>query len=94
MKLTVTDAAVHCFTKEWGFREGETIRIYVRYAGGGEDPYALGIMSGRPIDIGLETSAGGMTFFMEETDLWFLEQRDLRLDATGEDIQFQLSDRP
>ncbi|GAA3401295.1 HesB/YadR/YfhF family protein [Paenibacillus hodogayensis] len=92
MKLSVTDAAVFCFSKEWGFREGEHIRVYVRYAGGGEDPYALGIMSGKPMDAGLESKAGGMTFFMEETDLWYLEERDLTLDAKGEDIFFHLSD--
>lgn len=94
MKLIVTDAAVHCFTKEWGFREGEYVRVYVRYAGGGEDPYALGIMSGKPIHIGIETAAGKLTFFMEEADLWFLDNRDLTLDAKGEDIFFHLSAAP
>ncbi|MEF3303672.1 HesB/YadR/YfhF family protein [Paenibacillus sp. GYB003] len=90
MKLNVTDEAVRCFAEEWGFREGEHIRIYVRYAGGGENPYALGIMSAKPIDAGLRATAGGMTFFMEEADVWFLENRDLTLDAQGEDIYFQL----
>ncbi|RKN84851.1 HesB/YadR/YfhF family protein [Paenibacillus ginsengarvi] len=91
MKLNVTDAAVFCFQKEWRFRPGDSIRIYVRYAGGGEDPYALGIMSGKPLDIGLSTVAGGITFFMEETDVWYLEERDLTLDAKGEDIYFHLT---
>ncbi|MDF2723368.1 MAG: Fe-S cluster assembly protein HesB [Paenibacillus sp.] len=91
MTLTITEAAVHCFKREWGFRDGGHIRIYVRYAGGGEEPYALGIMSGKPIDIGLVTEAGGMSFFMEEAELWFLDGRDLTLDAKGEDIYFHLS---
>lgn len=90
MKLIVTDAAVHCFTTEWGFREGDFVRVFVRYAGGGEDPYALGIMSGKPIDVGIRATAGNLHFFMEEADLWFLENRDLTLDAQGEDIFFRL----
>lgn len=92
MKLIVTDAAVRCFTEEWGFREGDFVRVFVRYAGGGEDPYALGIMSGKPIDVGIRATAGKLTFFMEEADLWFLENRDLTLDAEGEDIFFRLSE--
>lgn len=93
MKLDVTDAAIVCFKQEWGFRDGEFIRIFVRYAGGGNDPYALGIMSGKPLDSGLETTAGNITFFMEDADLWFLEERDLTLDAKGEDIYFHLSEK-
>lgn len=94
MNLLVTEDAVRCFAEEWGFREGESIRIFVRYAGGGEDPYALGIMSAKPMHVGLQTTAGGMTFFMEETDLWFLEERDLTLESKGEDIFFRLTERP
>ena len=93
MKLTVTEAAITCFTKEWGFHEGDYIRIFVRYAGGGEDAYALGIMSGRPISPGLQEHTGKLTFYMEETELWYLDGRDLTLDAKGEDIYFQLSGR-
>lgn len=43
MKIIVTDAAVDCFQKDWDYHEGDYIRIYVRYSGGGEDAFAFGI---------------------------------------------------
>ncbi|MFD1954888.1 Fe-S cluster assembly protein HesB [Paenibacillus thailandensis] len=86
MALTVTAAAVDCFKKEWGFGEGENIRIFVRYVSGGREPYALGITRDDPINAALSTSEGGLRFYMETNDVWFLEGRDLTIDASGEDI--------
>lgn len=86
MLLKVSDAAIDCFKKEWGFSEGESIRIFVRYVSGGKEPYALGITRDEPINAALSASAGGMRFYMESNDIWFLEDNDLEIDAAGEDI--------
>lgn len=86
MHLKVTAAAIDCFKKEWGFSEGESIRIFVRYVSGGTEPYALGITRDNPINAALTADAGGISFFMERNDIWFLEDKDLHVDAVGEDI--------
>lgn len=91
MKLNVTSNAVHCFQKEWGFTQGDVVRIFVRYSGMSEKgPYSLGIQHDRPMYIGISTVQDNITFYMEENDLWFLDGRDLTIDSEGEDILFQL----
>ncbi|MFF2089394.1 HesB/YadR/YfhF family protein [Paenibacillus sp. NPDC058174] len=88
MKLIVTDAAVDCFRKDWGFRDGDNVRIYVRYSGGGEDAFALGIMKDDPQYPALSNEYGHLTFFIEENDVWHLDGRDLSIDCRNEDITF------
>ncbi|TLS53321.1 Fe-S cluster assembly protein HesB [Paenibacillus antri] len=92
MKLEVTERAVACLQGEWGFEPGEFIRVYARYAGGGAEPYVLGIQKERPRGDGRQEStvAGGMTFFIEEGDMWFVQDKKVTIDATGPDIQFVL----
>jgi uncharacterized protein YneR len=92
MELSVTAAALDCFRNEWGFGDGETIRVFVRYVSGGEEPFALGISRDTPQEAALVARAGPLTFFMERKDVWYLDGRRLRIDCSGEDIVFQLTD--
>lgn len=88
MKLIVTDTAVECFRKDWGYREGDFVRIYVRYSGGGEDAFAFGITRDDPRYPAISNDYGGITFFIEENDLWHLDGRDLTLDCRYDEIAF------
>ncbi|MBU5445305.1 HesB/YadR/YfhF family protein [Paenibacillus sp. MSJ-34] len=92
MKLIVTPAAVSCFKKEWGFREGDSIRIFVRYSGGmsPQGPFSLGIISDTPIQAAASTVAEQITFYMEQNDIWYTEGEDLQIDCEGEDIVFRI----
>ncbi|MFC5702012.1 HesB/YadR/YfhF family protein [Cohnella faecalis] len=90
MELTVTSSALACFKKEWGFDEGEHIRVFVRYVSGGESPFAFGISRDTPQEAALTTTAGKLTFFVERKDLWFLDGSSLVLDCRGEDIVFHV----
>lgn len=88
MKLTVTDAAVHCFTKEWDYKQGDFVRIFVRYSGGGEDAFAFGIMKADHQGMVISHEAGGITFFMVENDTWYLDGKDLTIVGVNEEITF------
>lgn len=88
MKIIVSDAAVDCFQKDWDYRIGDYIRIYVRYSGGGEDAFAFGITRDEPRYPAISNVYGGITFFIEENDLWYLDGRDLTIDCFHEDIVF------
>lgn len=88
MELVVTPEALACFRQEWGFEDGEQIRVFVRYVSGGETPFALGITRDIPQEIGIVAAAGPLTFYMERKDLWFLEGKRLLIDCEGEDIVF------
>ncbi|KIL36066.1 Fe-S cluster assembly protein HesB [Cohnella kolymensis] len=91
MELIVTPSALSCFKKEWGFGDGEIIRVFVRYVSGGELPFAFGITRDTPLDAAVTTVAEAVTFYMERKDTWFLEGKSLKIDSEGEDIVFQLS---
>jgi len=93
MQIDVTDRAVACLKDEWGFAEGEQVRLYVRYAGGGSDPYALGILKEQPSgEEAFRTIAGGIVFYIEERDVWFLQGKRLTIDARGEELLFLLEE--
>lgn len=90
--LNVTSAAVNCFKEEWGVREGDQLRVFVRYSGGGDDAYSLGVTKSEPRYPAISVSPGnaGITLFMEETDIWYLDNRDLTIDCQGQDIVFSV----
>ncbi|MFC4304949.1 HesB/YadR/YfhF family protein [Cohnella boryungensis] len=90
MELIVTPAALSCFKGEWDIRDGETVRVFVRYVSGGELPFAFGVTRDTPIDAAVATEAERITFYMEGKDVWFLEGRSLRIDCQNEGIVFLL----
>lgn len=94
MNIRITPQAVACLKEEWGFADGDHIKIYVRYTGGGDEPLALGIMKEQPSPAipTDQVTAGGLTFYMERDDQWFLEERTLTIDACGDQIRFITGD--
>jgi uncharacterized protein YneR len=91
VELLITPSALSCFKGEWGFDDGEVIRVFVRYVSGGEVPFAFGITRDTPHDAAVTTVAERLTFYMESKDIWFLEGKSLIIDCDGEDIVFNLT---
>ena len=82
MKLIATEAAVALFKKEWDFVEGDQIRLYPRYSGGGADPFSVGVAKMKPRYPQLTCTADGSFFFIERDDVWLLDGKEtLRIDA-------------
>ncbi|GAB2696324.1 HesB/YadR/YfhF family protein [Paenibacillus thermoaerophilus] len=88
MTIRVTTAALERFKKEWGYNAGDRIRIYVRYSGGGDDAFSFGITRDTPQYPGVAVTAGDIFFFMEQSDMWYLDNRDLTLDLDDDQIVF------
>ncbi|MCR8845543.1 Fe-S cluster assembly protein HesB [Paenibacillus sp. SC116] len=89
MQLRVTEQAVKRFQSEWGFVNGDHIRIFVRYSGfSSSGPYSFGIIKEAPRYPAVTESVEGITFFMEENDVWFLEDQELTIDEKHEEIAF------
>ncbi|MFF2155417.1 HesB/YadR/YfhF family protein [Paenibacillus chitinolyticus] len=86
MQIKITEAASDLFRKDWGFGDGDHVRIFVRYSGGGEDAFSFGIIKDTPHYPAVTAEAGGITFFMEEKDVWYLDGKDLRVDGIAEEI--------
>ncbi|MGM0712849.1 HesB/YadR/YfhF family protein [Brevibacillus parabrevis] len=97
MKMTVTEAAVAWFKEEWGCQEGDSIRFFVRYGGVStvQDSFSMGIAKELPNEIGLSTEIDGITFYMEQDELWYMNGKGLIVDyrpATDE-VDFRLDEQ-
>ncbi|WP_106767466.1 HesB/YadR/YfhF family protein [Paenibacillus faecalis] len=89
MDIIVTENAVRSFQDEWGIENGQYVRIYAKYAGGGEDAYAIGInASVEPVDPAIVKSIGGYLFFIEHNDAWILKDKTIKIDSNEEGIFF------
>ncbi|MEO3944412.1 Fe-S cluster assembly protein HesB [Gorillibacterium sp. CAU 1737] len=87
MKLTISDAAIQTFQEEWGFQDGQQVRIYAKYAGGGSDAFSAGInMTATPIDPAFVESIGGYHFFVEKSDEWIVKDKQVKIDSNQEGI--------
>jgi uncharacterized protein YneR len=94
MKLTITDPAGEWFRQEMHVEAGEAVRFFVRYGGHGtvQSGYSLGIEKEKPRNSGLHTVKEGITFFIEQEDLWYFDNKDLLVDydANNEEILFKV----
>lgn len=94
MNITISPAAMRTFTNDWGFTDGDFVRIYVRYGGHStvHEGYSLGIAKEAPKAIGVSTTLEGVTYYVEQDDLWYLNGKDLTIDyrQDTEEIVFQL----
>ena len=79
MKISVNDEAVKWYQDEMGLKAGDFIRYYARYGGSTkvQQGFSIGISTEEPIDIGTETTKSGITFYIEEKDLWYFDGHDL-----------------
>lgn len=90
VELVITPSALSCFKGQWGFNDGEVIRIFVRYVSGGEVPFAFGITRDSPLDAAVTTVLERVTFYMERKDVWFMEGKSLKIDYQDENIVFDV----
>lgn len=95
MNMTVTSAAITWFRQEWGCQVGDTIRFFVRYGGVStiQDSFSMGISKEQPNEAGMSTVVDGITFYMEQGELWYMNGRDLIVDYLPEtdEVDFKLS---
>ena len=86
MKIVITDQALQWFLNEMDVQFGDTIRFYARY--GGSNPFhegfSLGMSKDDPTNPSVTAKHDGVTFFIEEDDLWFFNGYDLYVDFDQE----------
>jgi len=95
MNIVVEQPAASWYKTEMGLVDGDFVRIYVRLGGCGSvhPGLSLGVIKDKPRRIGLSEAVDGITFFMEEDNLWYLENKELRIsfDAKYEEIKMVVS---
>jgi len=95
MNMTVTQPALEWFQSEWGFKSGDFVRVFVRYGGNStiHEGFSLGIAKGEPKEIGMSVTLEGITFYMEQDDVWYVNGKQLVLDyqKENEELLFKLT---
>ncbi|MBP1904072.1 uncharacterized protein YneR [Paenibacillus turicensis] len=91
--INVTHEATDWFKHELGIEEGQAVRFFARYSAGGElhPGFSLGLQVEPPMSAGLSSVIDGITFYMEDKDMWYLEGYDLQVayDQALEGIDFK-----
>lgn len=91
MTFQVSDEAIRSFQQEWGLKDGQYVRIYAKYSGGGSDAFSVGInASAEPIDPAIIQTIGSYRFFVEKSDEWIVRDTELKIDSGVEGFFFKL----
>jgi uncharacterized protein YneR len=79
MKIQVSNEAAKWYKHELDLKTGDFVRFYVRYGGCStvQSGFSLGLSNEEPVDIGAAFTEGGITFYIEEKDLWYFDDHDL-----------------
>lgn len=67
------------YKEELALSAGACIRFFVRYGGHSsiQSGFSLGISKDHPVHPIVSIEQDGLTFFIEESDLWFFDGHDL-----------------
>ncbi|AIE59935.1 hypothetical protein BMMGA3_07625 [Bacillus methanolicus MGA3] len=82
LKIQISDEAAAWYKDEMFLKEGDFVRFFARYGGCStvQQGFSLGVSNEEPIDIGAETKKDGITFYIEEKDLWYFDENDLLIE--------------
>lgn len=93
MKMLISPEAAAWFKRELTLQNGDYIRLFPRYSsGGGLHPgFSLGIGTEPPGRPAVTAEQGGIVFYMEEQDLWYMEGYNLSIvySLTEDDIEYK-----
>lgn len=94
MKLIVEQPAASWYKSQMELQQGDHVRIYVRLGGCGSvhPGLSLGVMKDQPREIGLMEEVEGVNFYIEQDNLWYLEEKELTVsfDAPTEEIKMSV----
>ncbi|AWB46872.1 hypothetical protein DCC85_09290 [Paenibacillus sp. CAA11] len=90
--IQVTEQAANWYKQELDLQSGQAIRFFARYSAGGHihPGFSLGIQVEEPQHPGYSTVVSGITFYMEQQDLWYLDGYclDVSYDPDADDILY------
>lgn len=90
MALIVEQPAANWYKSQMELGQGDHVRIFVRLGGCGSvhPGLSLGVNRDVPREIGAEQTVDGVHYFIEKDNMWYLENKNLRIsfDAEQEEI--------
>ena len=91
--INVSHESSECFKHELGLQEWQSIRFFARYSAGGviHPGFSLGIEVDEPVSMGVSSVVDGITFYMEDKDLWYLDgyRLNVAFDEAEGDIEYK-----
>ncbi|GJM80895.1 hypothetical protein HMSSN139_33910 [Paenibacillus sp. HMSSN-139] len=91
--IHVSNEAAEWFKQELGLEAGQAVRFFARYSAGGKlhPGFSLGIDVDKPVSPGIKAEVEGITFFMEDQDMWYLDGYHLNVtyDQQLGDIEYE-----
>lgn len=81
MKLDISKEAASWYKKELDIEEPTNLRFFVRYGGfsGNVPGFSLGVAIDTPENKHASNLLDEITFFIEETDVWYFENSNLQI---------------
>lgn len=80
MKLHVAKDVAEWYRQELDLDGSTHLRYYVRYGFGGNIPgFSLAIREDTPNEMHAESTVNRITFFIEASDAWYFEDKDLHV---------------
>ncbi|WP_298785758.1 HesB/YadR/YfhF family protein [uncultured Marinococcus sp.] len=73
MQMTITEEAGRHYKQEMDLGDGASVRLFVRIGGVGSGGFSIGVEPGEPSGPSYQTEAGGVRFFVEPQDQWYLD---------------------
>ncbi|AGE22112.1 MULTISPECIES: HesB/YadR/YfhF family protein [Geobacillus] len=83
MNIMITKKAFDWYKRELGLKPGDAIRFFARYGGCStvQKGFSLGMAKDELVDKpAAQTTVDGVTFFVEDSDQWYFDGRDLTVD--------------
>ncbi|MBB5323036.1 uncharacterized protein YneR [Anoxybacillus tepidamans] len=82
MEIIIKPKALEWYKEELNLREGDFVRFFPRYGGCStvQEGFSLGIDKETPFDPKAQTTMNGVTFFIEDRDLWYFDGHNLVVD--------------
>ncbi|MEH7393270.1 HesB/YadR/YfhF family protein [Bacillus sp. JJ1474] len=82
MKIHISDEAAAWYEDEMFLNKGDYVRFFARYGGCStvQQGFSLGISKDEPVNAGAETTKNGITYFIEEKDIWYFDNHDLHVE--------------
>jgi uncharacterized protein YneR len=97
MKITINDDAAAWYENEMDLSTGSFLRFFVRYGGFSsiQQGFSLGVSKETPDHIGVKTEKNGVTYYIEEKDIWYFDNHDLivELHPVGQEPEFKFEQK-
>ncbi|MEI3604792.1 hypothetical protein SPD48_03730 [Pseudogracilibacillus sp. SE30717A] len=92
MDIIISNEAAEWYKAEYELKNNASLRFFVRYGGiGGNVPgFSLGVNLESPMNIHTSITVNDILFYIEESDAWYFDDKDLliKLDERLNEPQF------